>query len=103
MSLNLNVTTKENESLISLSGDLDIYTSPEFSKGILNEFEKNGKDIVIDASQLDYIDSTGLGAFISVYKALTESSKTIKLINVKPNVKKIFVITELDKLFKIEE
>lgn len=103
MSLSLSVTTKENESLILLSGDLDIYTSPEFSKGILNEFEKNGKDIVIDASKLDYIDSTGLGAFISVYKVLTESSKTIKLINVKPNVKKIFVITELDKLFKIEE
>lgn len=103
MSLNLSVTTKENESLILLSGDLDIYTSPEFSKGILSEFEKNGKDIVIDASKLDYIDSTGLGAFISVYKVLTESAKTIKLINVKPNVKKIFVITELDKLFKIEE
>lgn len=103
MSLDININSNENEILVALKGDLDIYTSPNFSKSILSEFEEENKDVVIDAESLDYIDSTGLGAFISVYKSVSEAGKDLKITKVKPNVKKIFVITELDKLFRIEE
>lgn len=103
MALDLKISSSDDKSLVELIGDLDIYTSPEFNKDILKEFNKNKKDIIFDASGLDYIDSTGLGAFISLYKTVNENGKTIKIIGIKQNVKKIFTITELDKIFRIED
>ena len=48
------------------------------------------------------IDSTGLGAMIGVLKKLKTDNKEIYIINPKSNVKKIFTITGLDKIFKVE-
>ncbi len=59
-------------------------------------------DMKINLENLDYIDSTGLGAMIGVLKKLKTDNKEIYIINPKSNVKKIFTITGLDKIFKVE-
>ena len=56
----------------------------------------------INLSNLDYIDSTGLGVMIGVLKKIKSEEKEIYIINPKSNVKKIFTITGLDKIFKVE-
>lgn len=59
-------------------------------------------DVKIDFTNLEYIDSTGLGALIGVLKRLKVNEKDIYIINARKNVKKIFTITGLDKIFKVE-
>ncbi len=59
-------------------------------------------DMKINLSNLDYIDSTGLGVMIGVLKKIKSEEKEIYIINTKSNVKKIFTITGLDKIFKVE-
>ena len=56
----------------------------------------------INLENLDYIDSTGLGVMIGVLKKIKMDNKEIYIINPKSNVKKIFNITGLDKIFKVE-
>ena len=56
----------------------------------------------INLDKLDYIDSTGLGVMIGVLKKLKTDNKEIHILNPKSNVKKIFTITGLDKIFKME-
>jgi anti-sigma B factor antagonist len=56
----------------------------------------------INLDTLDYIDSTGLGVMIGVLKKLKMDNKEIYILNPKSNVKKIFTITGLDKIFKVE-
>lgn len=82
-------------------GDLDIYTSQEFRDQVIESFEKGNRDILIDCENLDYLDSTGLGALISVLKTVKDTDYKIYLENIKPNIRKLFSITELDKLFII--
>ena len=53
-------------------------------------------------SNLDYIDSTGLGVMIGVLKRIKVQNKEIYIESPKDNVKKIFSITGLDKIFKME-
>ena len=60
-------------------------------------------DIYIDAKELDYIDSTGLGTIIGIYKILKEDDKQIYMENLKPNVRKMFKITDLDQIIRIKE
>lgn len=98
----MNIIIDETTSTVKLKGDLDISTSPSFSEEILDFYKTNKSDLVFDLSALDYIDSTGLGAFIKIYKTLEDDGYKIKVIKAKPNVGKIFAITEMDKVFEIE-
>lgn len=101
MSLNMNVKFNETEDLwvFDLKGDLDIYTSSKFKEEVIKAFRSKEKDLEIEGSNLEYVDSTGLGVLISILKIVRESDKKIYLNNIKPNIRKIFDITELDKLF----
>lgn len=101
MSFNTNVNFNEEEQnwILMPEGDMDIYTSATFKEDVLNSFEKTPADLLIDGEKLDYIDSTGLGALIGILKRVKESDHKIYLQNIKPNIKKLFDITELDKLF----
>lgn len=96
------VLNKENENLfIDLIGDLDINSNREFKEKV-NSIE-GIKKITINCNELSYIDSTGLGAFISIYKNLKEKGKeNIIIKGLKSHLKKIFLITDLDKVFTIE-
>ena len=92
---------KEGKWLFFPNGEIDIYTASKFKEEVLENFNSNKTDIVIDGKNLSYIDSTGLGALISILKKLKEENFKIYLSNVKSNIRKIFDITELDKLFII--
>lgn len=101
MSLNIDVNFNEKDNLwvFALKGDLDIYTSNKFKEEVLKVFKAKENDLEIDGSNLEYVDSTGLGVLISILKIVREKEKKIYLSNIKPNIRKIFDITELDKLF----
>ncbi len=95
---------EENENLrVFLSGDLDINTVDEFRKEVLEKYDDKDLDIIFDLNDLEYIDSTGLGAIISVYKKVKEKGKNLTVVNAKKNIKKLFFITELDKIFNMED
>lgn len=102
MELNYEIEVTKDKILIELKGDLDIYSCDKFKEDTLKEISLNAADIYINADNLVYIDSTGLGALISIYKEVNEHQKEIIIENLKPNVKKIFEITDLDKLFLIK-
>lgn len=87
---------------IVLSGEIDIYTSQRF-KNELNEAVKTcNDDLYIDCKELTYIDSTGLGILVGALKEVRKENNHIYICNLKDNIKKLFLITGLDKLFKIE-
>ncbi|MFO3717319.1 STAS domain-containing protein [Anaerococcus sp. ENR1011] len=86
---------------IKLIGDLDVYSEDEFKSFIEEEIDPN-KDITIDLKELDYLDSTGLGMFMNIYKMVNDNDKKIKVINAKDNIEKLFRITDLTDLFDME-
>jgi len=63
----------------------------------------NTLEILINGNNLDYIDSTGLGILMGIYKKLKENNLNIKITNLKPNIYKLFDITGLNKIFNIQE
>jgi len=94
--------TSENNLEIIPVGEVDIYTSPELKNKIFELIEEKNSNIVINGEKLDYIDSTGLGILMGIYKKLQEKNLSIKVINLKPNIYKLFDITGLNKIFSIQ-
>lgn len=98
----LDVNNRGDELLLTLSGEMDMYYTPKFKEEALQAYNEDPKNIVIGAKNLEYLDSTGLGGFIHLMNAVKENGHTITLVDLQPNVKKLFTITKLDKLFKLE-
>ena len=103
MSLNISINFNEEENLwvFSPEGEVDIYTSSKFKEEILRAFDTKKTDLLIDGKKLDYVDSTGLGSLISILKTVKANNNKIYLEDIKPNIRKLFDITDLDKLFII--
>ena len=85
---------------VDLQGDLDINSNKEFKEKVNSV--QGVKKIIVNCENLSYIDSTGLGAFISIYKNIKEKGEKLVVTGLKPHIKKIFLITDLDKVFEIE-
>lgn len=98
----LNIDVQENQGVmtISLNGEVDIYTVDLLKEKLEVVKDVEGTEIVFDLKKLDYIDSTGLGAIIGVKGKNPQAS--IKVINMKSNVARLFEITGLNKIFVTE-
>lgn len=104
MSIIINKSFDDNKNAwnIDVHGEIDIYTANELKDSLIESISSKSKDVILNASSLEYIDSTGLGVLIGILKRLKTDGKDIYIINAKQNVRKIFNITGLDKIFKVE-
>ena len=100
--MGFNFDEQNNRWDITLSGEIDVFNSPEVKKRLINLLEENCVDLYVQCNNLEYIDSTALGALVGVLKHAKSKGCEIKLISVKPNLLKLFRITNLDGLFSIE-
>ena len=82
---------------IMLSGELDEYTAPNVRKSLdtLLDTEKNFVQIVLDLSELTFMDSTGVGVLIGRYKKMREQNKPIFITNTSRNAERIFKMSGL--------
>lgn len=103
LNININYDNERNIWIVKPAGEVDIYTSPNLKEKLLKSLKEKETDLLIDGEKLDYIDSTGLGVLISILKKVKESKNDVILINLKSNIRKLFDITGLDKVFIIKE
>ena len=87
--------------VISLSGEVDLYTAPEFKQQLLEVVGQGGKEVVVDFSETTFIDSTTLGVLVGGVKRLRQNGGQLALVSTDRNITKIFEITGLDRVFAI--
>ncbi|MBT4888704.1 MAG: STAS domain-containing protein [Rhodospirillales bacterium] len=86
--------------IISFEGDIDLQSSPEARKALLEAVGK-GMAVLVDLSAVDYIDSSGVASLVeSFQKAKTEHHKFI-LVSVSDSARRVLELARLDKVFTI--
>lgn len=88
---------------VNLSGEIDIFNSPQLKMRLTELLTEKDAHLFLYCKHLEYIDSTGLGALVGVMKTVKSNGREMHLVSVKPNLMKLFRITNLDKVFVIEE
>ena len=102
--MNFDVKTEkvdESTYVIALAGEVDLYTAPEFKQQLLDVIGEGGKDVVVDFSDTTFIDSTTLGVLVGGVKRLRAQDGRLSLVCSDRNIRKIFEITGLDRVFTI--
>ena len=87
--------------VISLSGEVDLYTAPEFKQQLLDVIGKGARHVVVDFTETTFIDSTTLGVLVGGVKRLRSADGRLALVCSDRNITKIFEITGLNKVFPI--
>ncbi|SET79460.1 anti-sigma B factor antagonist [Oceanobacillus limi] len=101
MNLEINVTEHPDIILVQLSGEIDAYTAPQLKDKLIPLTNRKGVRIEVDLENVNYMDSTGLGVFISALKSSKENGSKITLFNLKDRVQRLFKITGLHQLIDI--
>ena len=87
--------------IISVDGRLTVGSSQTFFTQMVSLLEKGENDLVLDMSQLEFIDSTGLGTVIRILKRVEEAAGRIRLSSPQPKVHEMLKLTRMDNVFKI--
>ena len=99
----MKILGRENGSLkIALSGEVDSGNAYAFYEGVLAAYAAGEANIVFDCAGLDFIDSTTLGTFVKILKRVKTDGFKMSLINLKPKIKKLFLICSLNSIMEIE-
>lgn len=87
---------------VTLTGEVDIFNSAELKTRLTELLTERAFHLYLHCKNLEYIDSTALGALVGVMKTVKSNGREMHLLSVKPNLMKLFRITNLDKVFVIE-
>lgn len=86
----------------SLSGELDTAASQETQEALQPLLNSEGKDIVIDCTELEYIASSGLRIFLSILKQAKAVGSRVVLKNVNEVVRDVLELTGFVSIFEFE-
>ncbi|WP_163971710.1 STAS domain-containing protein [Oceanobacillus halotolerans] len=101
MDLVIDVIEGEHKSVIQVKGEIDAYTAPQLKKTLLPLTKSDGHMIEVNLEHVTYMDSTGLGVFISALKSTKEYNSKLILTDLQERVLRLFNITGLNEIFDI--
>jgi len=101
MELDVTVERTGSACLLTVSGEIDVYTSPVLKSYIVSALDDGCGDLVVDLEGVAFIDSSGLGVLVSGLRRVKEHGGSMRLVCTRENILKIFRITGLDKVFPV--
>ena len=87
--------------VVSLTGEVDLYTTPEFKQQLLEIAAQGTRQVIVDLTRTTFIDSTTLGVLVGGVKRLRVNGGALTIVCDDRNITKIFEITGLDRVFPI--
>lgn len=90
----------ERTSVVALEGELDLDRAPSLKWALLDALDAGCKQLVVDLSQVRFMDSTALSVLLAVNKSLDAGAR-MAIVCVNANVLKIFELSGMDGVFAI--
>jgi anti-sigma B factor antagonist len=71
--MDINVKREGKRSIVEVTGDIDLYTSPKLRQTVLELFRQRGQEtVIVDLSGVQYVDSSGIASLV---EGLQEAKK----------------------------
>ena len=97
----ITITHVDGVASIRVAGELDVATAPDLRACLLDAIATT-RTVVVDLTDLGFIDSTGIGVLIGAAKRLAAEGGEIRLQGVRPKTMRVFEITGVARMIAIE-
>lgn len=101
MDLSLATRTEGDRTVVSVAGEIDVYTAPKLREQIVALVDEGHYHLIVDMSGVEFLDSTGLGVLVGGLKRVRAHDGSLSLVCNEERILKIFRITGLTKVFPI--
>ena len=100
---NLEIVERSDERVAArLNGDLDIVNAEDVKRDLTEVLEAGPKSLVLDLGEVRFVDSSGLGTLVAIHRYADTAGSTFTLRRVPPQVQRLFEITRLHDLLRVE-
>ena len=87
--------------VLRVGGEIDVYTAPKLREAVIELVDAGASHIIADLREVEFLDSTGLGALIGAQNRLRTQDGSFRLVITSDRIIRIFSITGLVKVFEI--
>ena len=87
--------------VLRIAGEVDVYTAPQLRERVIHLLAQGVRHIIADLRQVDFLDSTGLGALVGGLRRLREQGGSLKLVTGTDRILRIFQVTGLVHAFAL--
>lgn len=97
-----NDLTRDASIVFSAAGELDLHVAPELQDRIEAAIEDGARLVVLDLSEVTFIDSMALGVLLGAANQLRRSGGHLRLVVPSRELRRIFEISLLDRVFALD-
>ena len=94
------ITEQSGRTVVALQGEIDMEEAPKVRRTLLDSL-KQKRDILVDLSQVTYIDSSGIASLIEGLQAARKQKNDLALVSVSQRARRVLELARLDKVFTI--
>ncbi|WP_026692987.1 anti-sigma factor antagonist [Peribacillus kribbensis] len=101
MNITIDVQDIESKAAVKVKGEIDAYTAPKLRETLFPLSEQENVQMVVDLSDVSYMDSTGLGVFVGLFKSVRAHNGEFRLVGLTERLRRLFDITGLADIIDI--
>ncbi len=87
--------------MIAVSGEIDLFTTPEFKEAVAHALSRSGETLVIDLTRATFMDSSSLGVLIGAHRRMTRRGGRLVVACDQPAILKVLRVTGLNGVFDV--
>lgn len=99
--MELGLRKYKNIYILDVKSDMDLYNAHELKEAFNKLIDKKVKTLIINLENVEYIDSSGIGALIYIFSTAKKKNCRLKIANVHGSVAKVITLTKLMNYFPI--
>ena len=89
--------------VLSVVGDLDVVGAPDLRQAVVTAVADGSRLLALDLSDLDFVDSFGIGAVVGALKRLRQRGGDLALVCPTPRIRRVFEICDLDRILALHD
>ena len=103
----VSVTIRRSEqppwTVLTVGGDLDVVGAPDLRQAVVVAVADGARLIALDLSDLDFVDSFGIGAVVGALKRLRQRGGDLALVCLSSRIRRVFEICDLDRIIALHD
>jgi anti-sigma B factor antagonist len=97
------ITAGTDCAVLQIAGEVDVYSAPQLRERVIQLLGDGIPHIIADLREVDFLDSTGLGALVGSLKRLREQDGSLKLVTGAGRIPQLFRLTGLVRVFALHQ